>query len=42
MLGVELHDVAVPLIAFAKVRHLVLLKLGNSGRVTNVFVRDPV
>ena len=27
MLGVELHEVAVPFIAFAKVRHLVVLTL---------------
>jgi len=27
MLGVELHEVAVPVIACAKVRHLVLLTL---------------
>jgi len=42
MLGVELHEVAVPFIAFAKVRHLVLLNLRISGRVTNFLLRDPV
>jgi hypothetical protein len=42
MLGVELQEVAVPFIAFAKVRYLVLLKLGNSGGMTNFFLRDPV
>jgi len=34
MLGVELHEVAVPFIAFTKVRHLVPLKLENCGWVT--------
>jgi hypothetical protein len=37
MLGVELHEVAVPFSAFAKMRCLVLLKVGNSGWVTNFF-----
>jgi hypothetical protein len=41
MLGVELYEVAVPFIAFAKVRHLVLLKMENLYWVTNFFLRDP-